>query len=156
MEEGILFNREKVIKNKWGKPHLKGYPKLYFNISHCEGAVALGISNIAPVGIDIEKIVKFRPYALNRCFSDFEKKLVLDSSYPEKEFFKLWTLKESYIKALGMGMSYPMKNITFNIEDNVIKSNRSKCRFILLEDSKNYLTSCCYGVGKAISHGTVY
>ncbi|MGM9972451.1 MAG: 4'-phosphopantetheinyl transferase family protein [Clostridiaceae bacterium] len=152
-EAGITLTNDGLLYNLWHKPSLKKHPYIHFNISHCSTAIAVAISFRAPIGIDIEAIREYSPYSLNRCFSKEEKDYIKNSINPNKEFFRLWTLKESYVKAIGIGMSYPMKKVNFNNKNHLIVSNKVKCRFLLIEDNSNYVTSCCYGVGKARNNG---
>jgi 4'-phosphopantetheinyl transferase len=100
--------------NKYGKPFLKGNYGLHFNVSHSEDWIVCAIDN-KPVGIDIEKV---RPVDLleiaAQLFSDEEYKTLIVKSPEDRQrfFFDLWTLKESYIKAVGTGFSIPLKSFT--------------------------------------------
>ena len=152
------WNYMRAIKEETDaiKGFLKKHPHIHFNISHCSTAIAVVISDVAPVGIDIEAIREYSPYSLKRCFSKEEADYIKNSINPNKEFFRLWTLKESYVKAIGVGMNYPMKKVNFKIKPKLIDSNKVKCNFILLEDNSNYVTACCYGVGKVLSNGKLH
>ena len=152
-EAGIKLTKDCLHYNSWNKPSLKKHPYIHFNISHCRNAIAIAISFSAPIGIDIEAIREYSPFSLNRCFSKEEADYIKNSINPNKEFFRLWTLKESYVKAIGLGMNYPMRKVIFKIKNPLIGSNKVKCKFLLLEDNSNYVTSCCYEVGKVINHG---
>ncbi|XP_021307016.1 uncharacterized protein LOC8059506 isoform X2 [Sorghum bicolor] len=106
-------------KNKFGKPEIlwqsddsrMEWP-LHFNISHTSSLIACGITMDAPIGIDVED--KKRKTAKNilslarRYFTpseiDYLAKIP-DPDGQQKEFIKLWTLKEAYVKALGRGFS---------------------------------------------------
>ena len=76
-----------------------------------------------PIGVDAEKIRKFPEHVLRRCFTEREIRFVRENSSPETAFFQLWTLKESLVKAIGKGLSYPLKKAEFNIENNHITVN---------------------------------
>lgn len=102
---GLDSNNIQYRYNKNGKPYLDGND-LFFNISHSKDYVVCIISN-EEVGIDIQKIGDINLEIANRCFlkkeSDRIKKL--DNHIDKLEqFYRLWTLKEAYIKALGVGM----------------------------------------------------
>lgn len=153
---GIKVSDKDITVNPWGKPYLKNNKDIFFNISHCHGGVDCAISMGTPIGIDVEKIRAYKKYAFNRSFTLEERENILKSSNPERDYFIHWTLKESYIKAIGMGFAYPMKNISFKLKDNIIYANRPKCRFLLFEDGDGFLTACCYGVGKVIQNGKFY
>jgi len=79
---------------------------LDFNISHSDEFVILAMSNRLRVGIDIEKIRDIDIDLISyNCFSNKEKKYLKEKNDKLVNFFKIWTLKESYLKALGMWIS---------------------------------------------------
>jgi 4'-phosphopantetheinyl transferase len=116
------------ICNKYGKPQLYGpgyYSSLHFNISHTDGLIVLAVSCRNEVGVDVEilsrktKVVELaeRYFSAQECkeLKDLEKEHITD------RFFDLWTLKESYIKACGMGLSIPLKDFSFSFAQNEIQ-----------------------------------
>lgn len=93
-----------IIYNEYGKPYLKNN-EIYFNLSNSHDYSVCTISN-SEVGIDIEKIT-FKSNIIDRICTEDEKKLIKNA----KDFTKIWTKKESYIKYLGIGLSYGLKNV---------------------------------------------
>lgn len=97
-----------------GKPQPEGYKGTHFNISHSGEWVVTAISD-KPVGVDIERIRKVPEGVAYRFFSEPEKNW-LDTAESEKEkahiFFTLWTLKESFLKALGKGLTKSLNSFT--------------------------------------------
>lgn len=87
--------------------------RIYFNLSHSGGLVLGVFSDVAPVGADIELI---RPLAhdLARRFFLHEEQVYLytitDPDQRRDAFFRLWTLKESYAKATGLGLAKIIKS----------------------------------------------
>jgi 4'-phosphopantetheinyl transferase len=84
-----------------GKPFLKKFPEIHFNLSHSEDIALCAISN-HPVGIDIEylnKDIKFLELA-KRFFSqsEYEFLKLQNNKNLNLEFLKLWTQKEAYLK----------------------------------------------------------
>jgi 4'-phosphopantetheinyl transferase len=99
--------------NKYGKPVLKRDCDLHFNVSHSEDWIVCAVDD-EPIGIDIEKI---RPVELEfaaQFFSEEEYKILMSKSLEDQQhfFFDLWTLKESYVKAVGRGLSMPLNSFT--------------------------------------------
>lgn len=93
-----------------GKPRLiePGGSALETNLSHTRGRVAVAIARGGPVGIDVEAIDRrLEPSELGpRVFAPEELSWMLDPAdrgQQRERFFRLWTLKESYAKALGIG-----------------------------------------------------
>lgn len=101
--------------NEHEKPSLKNHPKAHFNISHSGDYVVVAFSD-CPVGVDIEKNKGNRLKVAKRFFTREE----LDDLFAfseEKEqieyFYQLWTLKESYMKTIGKGISMSLSSFSF-------------------------------------------
>ncbi|MFT5431899.1 MAG: 4'-phosphopantetheinyl transferase [Myxococcota bacterium] len=99
-----------------GKPRLSNGPE--FNLSHSAGLGLLAISDHTPVGVDVEghRELKLMDGVAQRSFSKWE--YARWSEQPEhlrhSVFFACWSRKEAVIKALGLGMAYPLK--AFDVE----------------------------------------
>lgn len=106
-----------IIKGEQGKPSLAERPDIRFNLSHADG-IAACIVNERECGIDCERVRPYRPNVLRRAFSASEKALIEAAPESERDllFFRLWTLKEAYVKALGIGVSYPLSTAAFSFE----------------------------------------
>jgi len=121
--------------NENGKPELKNntITPIYFNITHSKGLIACAVSKIQYFGLDSENVdtkISFLEVA-KRYFSNDEYNAILQltTSLQKIRFFELWTLKESYLKALGSGLGNNLKEISFkldtenNIHAEFIKKN---------------------------------
>lgn len=88
-----------------GKPYFKHYPKIYFNLSH-SGEYVCCAMGAAPVGVDIQKHVSVKEGLAKRFFTEEENRMLraLDGEERERWFFRMWSIKESYIKYTGLGM----------------------------------------------------
>ncbi len=68
------------------------------------------------IGIDVEKVKELADMegVMNLCFSESEKKWFSKLSPDKKEeiFYKIWTAKEAYIKAIGKGFSFSPNRIS--------------------------------------------
>lgn len=109
---------------KGGKPYLPEASHIYFNISHTKGLVVCAISD-REIGIDAEYMRDFRESLIQRVCSDAEKKYIFqgqdmgdkEAAICRERFTRIWTLKESYIKAIGKGLSFPLREIEFFIKE---------------------------------------
>jgi Phosphopantetheinyl transferase len=106
--------------NAHGKPAIANALSgpLHFNLSHTQNLAALAVTRCAPVGVDVEKIKTVEQVRglAERCFTDGEIAFVFggDKAAVMERFFKLWTLKEAYIKAHGCGMSLSLHSVAFD------------------------------------------
>ena len=114
--------------NPFGRPFLIQPPlssELHFSLSHTPGLVAVAVSRIADIGIDVESIHRtLDPRTVSRtAFATDELRaldaLASDDAY-RRRFFELWTLKEAYAKATGLGMSLGFQNFSFCIGTSAI------------------------------------
>ena len=100
-----------------GKPCFVNYPNLFFNLSH-SGSRVMCVMGDVPVGCDIERIRKVNPGIEKRFFSGKDNELLYDAKQKGEQeyrnrFYTLWTLKESYIKCIGLGLKCPMNSFSF-------------------------------------------
>lgn len=91
---------------------------LSFNLSHTRGLIALAVTRGRELGIDVENIAT-RAVSLDvaeRFFSPIEvaELACVAADRQQDRFFEYWTLKESYIKARGMGLSLPLDRFSFS------------------------------------------
>jgi 4'-phosphopantetheinyl transferase len=95
----------KIRTGEKGKPYLPGHP-VHFNLSHSGEWVVAALA-ASPVGIDVERIKPNKLRIARRFFT--EKEFAAIIAQPEDlqpdYFFELWTLKESYLKATGKGLT---------------------------------------------------
>ncbi len=94
-------------------------PALEFNISHSGELVMLGVTSGRTLGIDTESTAR-RPAnidGLDRYFAPEESAalLALPAQARPRRFFELWTLKESYIKARGLGLAIALDAFRFEL-----------------------------------------
>lgn len=106
--------------NEYGKPAIsegQNRASLYFNLSHSAEKVVLAVSRFEDIGVDIECVRKPRRVAAiaQRYFSDKEAAeiLLLPEDQRQSRFYDLWTLKEAYIKACGMGLAISLQHFSY-------------------------------------------
>ena len=105
--------------NEFGKPFVSpdsNGNNLFFNLSHSYNYVVYVFTRNMPIGIDVEKVKELADMegVVDLCFSESEKKWFSKVSSDKKEeiFYKIWTAKEAYIKAIGKGFSFSPKRIS--------------------------------------------
>lgn len=117
----ILPSEWPLTENSYGKPEIStNRPdlNLNFNLSHSGGELVFIISKNLMVGIDIEHI-KYQESLIGvakKSFSDREYRhlLTLSGHHQAAKFYELWTLKEAYIKARGIGLTMPLDTFSFD------------------------------------------
>jgi len=100
---------------EYGRPELTGPGGLRFNLTHTRGLVACVVHDERDCGVDAEWRGRTPdlPALTKRCFVPEEIEGIDAQADPLRRFFELWTLKESYIKARGMGMALPLQGFWF-------------------------------------------
>lgn len=107
--------------NKYGKPFLRGEPNVHYNMSH-SGDWVVAVIHSFPIGIDIEEIIPIDLRIGKRFFTDKEYEYITNKNPMNRleYFYEIWTLKESYIKTVGRGLSIPLNSFNICINDNTI------------------------------------
>jgi 4'-phosphopantetheinyl transferase len=104
-------------ENEYGKPGVAGGPE--FNISY-SGNMGIVVITSGPVGVDVERVDpdKVAPEMVEEVFSPAERSAYFDvpSCDIVEAFFKGWVRKESFIKAIGMGVSFPLRELNSRLD----------------------------------------
>ena len=113
-----------IRETKGGKPTLESFGQaIGFSISHTDGLVGVLLSSNRSCGVDIESLsrrVDVQKLAQRSC-SLIEREWLnrQDLSDQTTAFLKLWTLKEAYLKATGLGISVPLNQLSFGFSDGI-------------------------------------
>jgi 4'-phosphopantetheinyl transferase len=98
-----------------GKPALAGESELWFSLTHSESFAMVAVVSGARVGVDIEVV---RPRSrldrmAERVLSAEEHSQWLDAepSARDRVFLEMWTAKEAYLKAIGVGITRPLRGV---------------------------------------------
>jgi 4'-phosphopantetheinyl transferase len=147
-------------KNVYGKPYISNSDalasRISFNVSHTKGLIVLGVTCGGAIGVDTEN-VRDRHRALDSASAFFssEETDALEMLPPhtrQERLFQYWTLKESYIKARGMGLAIPLNQFSFHFLEldrlrlaihMPLKDNPSRWHFWQLRPSEKHLTAVC-------------
>ena len=114
--------------NECGKPHLTKHPEIGINSSDADDMFLFAVSKTsAHVGVDIERVNAQADHSavVQMCFCHEER--VEHGNYSRDartlSFFRTWSRKEAYIKALGGGLSLPLQEIRVSTSPHVVASN---------------------------------
>lgn len=119
---GIVGEQVQFAANDFGKPRLKNFEQIHFNLAHSGDWVVCGISD-EPIGIDVE-IMKSHNLEIAKAFFTSQEYHDIIKQPKDKQlnyFYQFWTLKESYVKAEGKGLSIPLNSFSFCILPNRIQ-----------------------------------
>ncbi len=103
-----------------GRPEIDPPRSLRFNLSNCEGLVACAVVDGRQIGVDVE------PHSRGPAILELASSVFADGELEDLERLEverrvdralsLWTLKESYLKARGLGLSLPLRSFGFALE----------------------------------------
>lgn len=104
---------------KYGKPTLIGSNLLSFNLAHSGDRVLYAVTQHDPIGIDIEQLrpVQQIEQIVSRYFSPEERQAFqsLPVNQQPLAFFRAWTGKEAFLKAIGSGLSLPLDQVAITL-----------------------------------------
>lgn len=138
--------------NEWGKPEVETPQELQFNLSNCPGLVVCLIGWGYTIGVDAESFARANEILeLSEQVFSLEELTQLEALPPDerpRRALALWTLKEAYTKARGMGLSLPMRKFSFLFEgedeirlelDAELKDTSDHWQFCLLEQAEHQI-----------------
>ncbi|MCQ2788822.1 MAG: 4'-phosphopantetheinyl transferase superfamily protein [bacterium] len=151
LASGLFINKlakDKPIKlTSYGKPYIENGP--HFSISHSKDYVIMAVDS-KNIGCDIEynndvAIKNIGKYA----FHPQEFEYWSSMNFKTSLFYKLWTLKESYLKLVGKGLLLPPQSvcIDFDKEIKILKTPEkdfTDCKFKISEQIKDYTIAICH------------
>lgn len=150
----------RFVRDAHGRPHVAdeqrapGLPT--FNLSHTRGLIACAVSGASAVGADVEH-ARDRHTSLDiadRYFAAGESAALraLPPGQQIDRFFHYWTLKESYIKARGKGLSIPLGDFAFTLDsgpalsvsfESQLPDEPARWRFWLCRPSPEHVSAIC-------------
>lgn len=142
----------------WGKPFVTNESGCQFNLSHTIGLVACAVTQTCEVGVDVEKIDRQVAAAeiAQRFFSEPEARYIesLHEELRRDAFFRIWTLKEAYIKVCGRGFSLPLGEFGFDLRNDGVRvwpsSNWEFSEFQVEEEYQMAVATMGPGAGAAV------
>jgi 4'-phosphopantetheinyl transferase len=146
--------------NQYGRPEIQNSAAmregLNFNVAHSHGLIVLAVTAHRSIGVDVEHITQRRVSLdiARRYFAADEVAALaaLPRSRQHSRFFEYWTLKESYIKARGMGLSIPLDQFAFLFPndravelriDPALADDSKRWQFWQFHATADYLVAVC-------------
>lgn len=109
------FSAGNLDRTAAGKPYLKDQEQLQFNLSH-SGRWVVAAWGSTPLGVDVEQVRmdEGKETLARRYFCSDEQAYIFCASAQERarRFFRIWTMKESYLKYLGTGINRPLHSFS--------------------------------------------
>jgi 4'-phosphopantetheinyl transferase len=147
--------------NAYGRPEIGNdavsAAGLSFNVSHTRGLIMMGVSRHRAIGVDIENIAPGRASMETGEHFCSREELAELRSEPDDErrserLLEIWTLKEAYTKARGLGLSMPLEQISFSLPgsrgieisfDERVDDHRDNWAFWQLRPSPDHQSAVC-------------
>lgn len=107
-------------QNPYGKPYLKKHPAVNFNLSHSSNFVVCAFDGQS-VGIDIEEVINLDYENIAKNFFTVSELNYIFKHSPDirlNKFYEIWTLKESYLKWCGQGLSTRLQSFSIEIDQD--------------------------------------
>lgn len=129
-------------KTETGKPFLKDFKNVRFNISHSKNLVILGVCE-EEIGVDCETVRVGKETVAERIFTKIQKEIYAKTEDKNLYFTRIWTLKESFVKCIGTGIGYPLNEIEVYIDENdILVNNMQDYYFDQMEIFHNIVSVC--------------
>lgn len=146
--ENFQINNNSIIfeKNQYGKPKITGREDVHFNISHSGNYVVCAV-DYDEIGIDVEEIGNSDISGIvTSFFGDKEKEYILGKENETDRFYEIWTLKESFVKCIGKGLSMPFNKFNICVSNNIKVECEEINEEVFFKEIilKGYKLSLCY------------
>ncbi|XP_006814968.1 L-aminoadipate-semialdehyde dehydrogenase-phosphopantetheinyl transferase-like [Saccoglossus kowalevskii] len=134
----IPWNEVKLARTDKGKPFLlntvpKHLPNFNFNVSHQGDYSVIAAEPALQVGVDVMKVEQPNRtnvpdffHTMRKQFTEHEWKTIKRPRTEWKQlemFYRHWCLKESYIKAIGIGLGYDLLRLEFHLQTEELGVN---------------------------------
>jgi len=137
-----------LVFGEKGKPHIGNLEDVHYNISHSGHYVVCAVAP-SEIGIDVERIRKVNLRIAERFFSpsEIDDLMACEEEKRMKYFITLWTIKESYLKAIGRGLTQHLNSFTIlkNGESYLLTGNHEAETFGIETQQLNheYMMAVC-------------
>ena len=131
-----------IKKTEYGKPYLENNPKFKFNISHSNEMIIMGINIQNEIGVDVEFIKEINLESYIKILKENEIKEINKRKNKLSSFYEFWTIKESFFKEEGKGISIIDDNYEINIKKSSIVYKNKTILFTNLDYLKYKICVC--------------
>lgn len=113
---------------KNGKPFLRDYPQIYFNLSHCNNAAACAVSS-GEIGVDVQEVTPVSDDLAGRVLTTEEFGEFKAAENPSLQFCEYWVMKESWLKKTGQGICRDLNTLPSESlkEKTLVSGNENYC-----------------------------
>ena len=139
-------HRMKIITEKYEKPRVEcSEAEISASFSHTDKLVSGAISEKLVVGVDMEWTGRdVNPKLMNRMRHSEEE----ESLYQKHSGIRLWTLKESALKAIGTGLRKPMKSVKIKMESDFMFTvefdDGKQAKICSFKENDQWISICYY------------
>ena len=136
------------VYGDYGKPRLAGDSGVHFNLSH-SGDRAMCVICEYRVGCDVERIGRRSAGVAERFFAPEEYSAIMAAPEEDRDaaFTRLWSLKESFLKATGLGLTLPLSAFTVCLGEEGVTVRQdvdaNRYSFYELEPGDGYRYAVC-------------
>lgn len=136
----------KIEKELNDRPFIKGI--FDFNITHSGEWVICAVSETCRIGVDVEKIKEVDLNDYRKTMTQGQHQEISSSSHPEKAFFRMWVIKESVIKAHGIGLTFHLDKMEYG--PNLARLEEQDWYYSVLDVGEGY--ACAVASDKPVEN----
>ncbi|MFQ9516573.1 MAG: 4'-phosphopantetheinyl transferase family protein [Eubacterium sp.] len=147
----IKFIQEKysikgeLLIDKFGKPYFDN-SKVYFNISHSGNYVVAAVSKHR-IGVDVQRIQQDKHRIAEKNFLPSECEYIneaSDDAVIQQRFCEIWTIKEAYLKNIGIGLRKPLNSFEISLSGDAPQIiGKKEYRFVQMKLDGRYIIAVC-------------
>lgn len=152
LQEGYgidAWQQVEIVEGIYGKPYLKAYSTFQYSLSHSGEWVACAVDTM-PVGIDIQEMKSWKMTLAKRFFHEQEYNRLLalqesDMNRQTREFYSMWTAKESAVKWSGRGIGGGIRQLLTDADYKFIYDidQKQQIKIKQYHISENYIVCVC-------------
>lgn len=148
-DAGLDGREVQVQFGEHGKPYFADLPQFHFSLSHSGSMVLCAVSEYE-IGCDVERIRDYKERLAKRFFHPQEIDALeaqTDAEAKRLLFYRIWTLKESFLKATGRGLSLPLNSFAVLTSDDDLQlqltAEPNDYQLYSFDVAENYSCACC-------------